>query len=135
MTGRSSPSYYGVNSSNDSAFLSTYNANPAPSTDGGSPGTSATPHTINGYLIGQGWVGLRDVQISNAFKTAFGETNINAVDTNSRVRPVFEWQYGGNWTGALGFISTIYGCTASGQLLPVRRRRRLVRRQHRRRLQ
>ena len=30
-------SYYGVNSSNDSAFLSTYNPDPAPSTDGGSP--------------------------------------------------------------------------------------------------
>ena len=29
--------------------------------------------------------------------------------TDSRVRPVFEWQSGGGWTGALGFISTIYG--------------------------
>ena len=102
-------SYYSVNSSNDSAFLSTYNANPAPSTDGGSPVYFSNSASINGYSIGQGWVGLRDVQISNAFKTAFGETNVNAVDTNSRVRPVFEWQYGGGWTGALGFISSTYG--------------------------
>ena len=49
------------------------------------------------------------MQISNAFKTAFGETNVNAVDTDSRVRPLFEWQYGGNWTGALGFIRRCYG--------------------------
>ncbi|MBV8607173.1 MAG: hypothetical protein JO034_06895 [Singulisphaera sp.] len=97
-------SYYNVNSNNDSAFLSTYNASPSPSTDGGSPAYFSNSSSINGYGIGQGWVGLRDVQISNAFKTAFGETNVNAVDTDSRVRPVFEWQYGGNWSGALDFI-------------------------------
>ena len=102
-------SYYNVNSSNDSAFLSTYNANPAPSTDGGSPAYFSNSTAINGYLIGQGWVGLRDVQISNAFKIAFGESNVNAADTDSRVRPVFEWQYGGNWSGALAFISGTYG--------------------------
>ena len=96
-------SYYDVNSSNDSAFLGTYNPDPAPSTDGGSPDVlQQLPVTINGYLLGQGWVGLRDVQISDAFKTAFGETDIDAVDTDSRVRPVFEWQYGGDWTGAPG---------------------------------
>jgi hypothetical protein len=102
-------SYYNVNSSNDSAFLSTYNPNPAPSTDGGSPAYFSNTASINGYLIGQGWVGLRDVQISNIFKTAFGETTINAADTDSRVRPVFEWQYGGSWAGALGFINGEYG--------------------------
>ena len=45
---------------------------------------------------------LRLEQISTAFKTAFGETGINAIATASRVRPLFEWQYGGNWTGELG---------------------------------
>ena len=100
---------YNVNSSNDSTFLSSYNANPAPSTDGGSPAYFNNSGNINGYSIGSGWVGLRDVQISNAFKVAFGETNINAVDTDSRVRPVFEWQYGGDWSGALNFISATYG--------------------------
>ena len=49
------------------------------------------------------------MQISNAFKTAFGETDVNAVATDSRVRPVFEWQYGGGWSGALGFIQSVYG--------------------------
>jgi len=102
-------SYYNVTSNNDSAFLNTYNPNPAPSTDGGSPVYFNNSSSINGYGIGQGWIGLRDVQISNAFKMAFGETDINAVDTDSRVRPVFEWQYGGNWSGALGFINCTYG--------------------------
>src|SRR5271157_3210227 len=102
-------SYYNVNSNNDSAFLGTYNANPTPSTDGGSPVYFSNSSSTNGYEIGQGWVGLREVQISNAFKTAFGETNINAADTDSRVRPVFEWQYGGCWSGALNFISGVYG--------------------------
>jgi hypothetical protein len=101
--------YAGVSSSNDSAFLSTYNANPGPSYYGGSPAYFSNSAGINGYGIGQSWVGLRDAQISNAFKTAFGETNINASDTSSRVRPVFEWQYGGSWSGALGFISSTYG--------------------------
>jgi len=102
-------SYYNINSTNDSAFLGTYNANPTPSTDGGSPAYFSNSSSTNGYEIGQGWVGLRDVQISSAFKTPFGETNINAADTNSRVRPVFEWQYGGGWSGALNFISGVYG--------------------------
>ena len=97
--------YYNVNSSNDSDFLSTYNANPAPSTDGGSPAYFSNSGSINGYTIGQGWIGLRNVQMSNAFKTAFGETKINAADTDSRVRPVFEWQYGGNWSDSLPFIT------------------------------
>ena len=102
-------SYYGVNSTNDSSFLSTYNANPAPSSGGGSPEYFSNSGSINGYDIGQGWVGLRDVQISNAFKTAFDETDVNAVDTDSRVRPLFEWQYGGLWSGALSFIQGAYG--------------------------
>ena len=102
-------SYYAVTASNDSQFLATFNASPGQSTDGGSPGYFNNSASINGYLIGQGWIGIRDVQISNAFKTAFGETAVNAVDPDSRVRPVFEWQYGGNWTGALGLISSVYG--------------------------
>ncbi len=101
--------YYNINSSNDGAFLSTYNANPAPSTDGGSPDYFSNSAPTNGYYIGQGWVGLRIVQISDAFKTAFGETDLDAVATDSRVRPLFEWQYGGNWSGALGFINSVYG--------------------------
>jgi hypothetical protein len=102
-------SYYNVNRNNDSAFLATYNANPSPWQDGGSPIYFNNSASINGYSIGRGWVGLRDVQISNAFKTAFGETNINAVDTASRVRPVFEWQFGGGWDGALDFIDKTFG--------------------------
>ena len=102
-------SYYGVNSTNDSYFLSTYNANPASFGDGGSPQYFSNSGSINGYLIGEAWVGLRDVEISDAFKTAFGETNVNAAATVSRVRPLFEWQAGGNETGALNFISAIYG--------------------------
>ena len=102
--------YYNVNTSNDAAFLGTYNPNAAPSADGGSPAYFNNSASINGYQIGQGWVGLRDVQISQAFKTAFGELNINAVDTESRVRPVFEWQAGSSSAAAgLSLINSIYG--------------------------
>ena len=118
MDGAILAAYDGVNSSNDSAFLSTYNAKPAPSTDGGSPAYFNNSANINGYSIGQGWVGLRDVQISNAFKTAFGETRVNAVDTDSRVRPVFEWQYGGYYRDALNFIVLpLHGAQSPGKLL------------------
>ena len=102
-------SYYNVNASNDSAFLATYNANPAPSTDGASPLYFNNTASVNGYTVGQGWVGLRDVQISNAFKTVFGESNVVAAANNSRIRPVYQWQTGGNGTGGLGFIAGTFG--------------------------
>ena len=102
-------SYYDVTSSNDSAFLATYNASAQAAGDGGSPLYFNNSASINGYSVGQGWVGLRDEQISAAFKTAFGEDDISAVATSSRVRPVFEWQSGGGWDGALAFINTVYG--------------------------
>ena len=107
-------SYYDVTSSNDSAFLGTYNAHPAPSTDGASPVYFSNSASVTGYLVGQGWVGLRDVQISNAFKTAFGETNVAAAANNSRVRPVYQWQTGGYWTGGLSFIAGAFGRGSSG---------------------
>jgi hypothetical protein len=108
--GRILASYYGVNSSNDSAFLSTYNARPGPyPVPTVSPQYFSNAASINGFEIGQGWIGLRVVQISEAFKRAFGETGINVTDTDSRVRPVFEWQYGGGWDGALPFITSVYG--------------------------
>ncbi len=101
-------SYYNVTSSNDSAFLATYNPSAQAAGDGGSPLYFNNSASLNGYSVGQVWVGLRDVQISTAFKTAFGEENINAVAASSRVRPVFEWQSGGGWDGALAFISNAY---------------------------
>ena len=75
------------------------------------------------------------MQISDAFKATFGETEIAAADTNSRVRPVYEWQCGGNWSGGLGFIRIGLWGRASRQLLLVRRRRGLVRGELVRRLQ
>ena len=40
---------------------------PRPSTDGSSPAYFSNSTSINGYTsIGQGWVGLRDVQISRS---------------------------------------------------------------------
>ena len=101
--------YFNVNSGNDSTFLNTYNSGASPSADGSSPSYFSNSAAINGYALGQDWVGLRIVQISDAFKTAFGETDTNAVATDSRVRPLFEWQYGGLSSGALGFINGVYG--------------------------
>jgi hypothetical protein len=102
-------SYYKVDASDEAAFLASYNPNPAPSIYGTSPPYFNNSTPINGYGIGESWVGLRDVQISNAFKTAFGESNLDAVDPSSRVRPVYEWQYGGGWSGALDFIEGTFG--------------------------
>jgi hypothetical protein len=107
--GRILCSYYGLTPANSTTFLATYNERPSPSSDGGSPQYfSNSGGNINGYWAGQGWIGLRLVQIATAFKKAFGETNLNAVDASSRIRPLFEWQYGGMWAGALDFIDTVY---------------------------
>ena len=57
----------------------------------------------------EGWAALRLEQISTIFKTAFGELGINASATASRVRPLFEWQYGGNWAGELPDMQTLFG--------------------------
>lgn len=103
--------YYGINSGNDSDFLNTYNASPPPSNYGDSPAYFNNSASFNGYSFGQGLVGLRLVQISNAFKKAFGETKIKAIDDNSRVRPLFEWQYGGSWSDAINFINSTFGPT------------------------
>jgi hypothetical protein len=107
--GASLAAFYTLDSGTVNAFLKTYNPNPSPSTDGGSPAYFNTSASINGYGLGQTFVGLRLVQISTAFKTSFGELSVNAVDTVSRVRPVFEWQYGGSWSNALKFIDTTHG--------------------------
>ena len=101
--------YYNVNSSNDTAFLLTYNAHPASSTDGASPQYFSNAASVSGYLVGPGWVGLRDVQISNAFKTVFGETSVAAAANSSRIRPVYQWQTGGYWSNALAFINSAFG--------------------------
>jgi hypothetical protein len=82
-----------------------YNADPAPSTDGGSPYYFAGTD----FGLGEDWVGLRDAQISDAFKATFGEADIAAADPNSRVRPVYEWQGGANLAGGLAFIDSAYG--------------------------
>ena len=113
-------SYYSVNSSNDSTFLARTTPTPHLPRTAVPRCTSAIPPPSMVTSSVRAGIGLRDVQISNAFKAAFGETDVNAVATNSRVRPVFEWQYGGNWAGALGLINDVYGAQHPGQLLPVR---------------
>ena len=92
---------WALGGSNLAGFLNTYNPNPTPRTDGWSPlYFSDTGPSIEGQYNSQGdsvycaWISLRLVQLSEAFKTAFGELNINASSTASRVRPLYQWQYG-----------------------------------------
>ena len=106
---------------------------PPPESGYSSPQYFSNATSVNGYTIYQGWVALRLEQISTAFKTAFGETGINAAAAASRVRPVFEWQYGGSWSGELGAMQAMFG-RSTGRLLPLRRRGRLVFRRHGERL-
>jgi hypothetical protein len=93
------------------AFEATYNAN------GTWPGYGSPEYFSNGdsalpgYTVYQGWAGLRLEQISTAFKNVLGETSVNADSTSSRVRPVFEWQYGGAWDGELAAMQTLFGAT------------------------
>ncbi len=91
-----------------SAFEATYNGTDPTESGYSSPTYFSNAASVNGYTIYQGWVALRLEQISTAFKTAFGETSINAAAAASRVRPVFEWQYGGSWSGELGAMQTMF---------------------------
>ncbi len=92
-------------------FEATYNGTNPPESGYSSPTYFSNPTTsgaVNGYTIYQGWAALRLEQISTAFKTAFGETGVNATAAASRVRPVFEWQYGGSWSGELSAMQTMF---------------------------
>ena len=90
------------------AFEATYNGTSPPESGYSSPTYFSNASTFSGYTIYQGWVALRLEQISTAFKTAFGETGINATAAASRVRPVFEWQYGGSWSGELNAMQALF---------------------------
>lgn len=100
--------YFNLAPADVTAFLATYNPNPA-------PGSKTSPLYFNnsanfkGYAAGQAWTGLRTVQISEAFKSAFGETSMDAVAVDSRVRPLVLWQSSGNRSDALKFINGAYG--------------------------
>ena len=97
-----------ITSANKAAWIATYSASPSTSKTAGfcisttPPRPTATTSTRDGWHCA--WS-----KISTAFKTAFGETGINANATASRVRPLLEWQYGGNWSGELGEMQTMFG--------------------------
>jgi hypothetical protein len=115
----------GANGYNDGAVLANYwdfpsnsclisQANPSAvaSYSGWSPQYFPSANNCStpaGWAIGQSWLGLRLVQISTVFKAAFGETGISATDPNARIRPLYEWQYGGAWSQGLPFIRAVYG--------------------------
>ena len=99
-----------ITGSNLAAWEATYNGTNPTEVGYESPSYfSNNDSALTGYTIYQGWVALRLGQISTAFKTAFSETGINADATASRVRPLFEWQYGGGWSGELSEIKSIFG--------------------------
>ena len=101
-----------ITSSNKAAWMATYDPNAL--TDSNYTGWSSPIYfsgndsALPGWTMFQGWVGLRLEQISMAFKTAFNETGIDASATASRVRPVFEWQYGGGWDGELSEMQAMF---------------------------
>ena len=91
------------------AFEATYNGTTPTESGYSSPTYFSNAAAVNGYLLYQGWVGLRLEQISTAFKTAFGKSGINATAAASRVRPLFEWQYGGgSYVGELSAMQAIF---------------------------
>jgi hypothetical protein len=47
-----------------------------------------------GWSIGPVWVALRLKQISDIFKSTFGETAIEASSPTAQIKPILEWQYG-----------------------------------------
>ena len=99
-----------ITSSNEAGFLATYNPSPASNSWSSPEYFSNADSSVNGYDIYQGWVALRLVQISTAFKATLGDTGVYANSTASRVRPIFEWQYGGtNWIGELSEMQAMFG--------------------------
>lgn len=49
------------------------------------------------------WTLVRDIAISNDFRQVFGDNampgNNQGINAQPRIRPIFEWQYGGSWNG------------------------------------
>ena len=83
-----------VNPSNDAAFLATYNAQASPSGDGGSPEYFSNATSVNGYNVGQGWVGGDRLVIDSHRQTVssswrlggeYGE--LNCLGRGRRLRP------------------------------------------------
>jgi hypothetical protein len=103
---------YNTGSAGITAFDATYNGANANWPGYGSPQYFSNGDTnLQGFTVYQGWVALRLEQISAAFKNVMGENAINADSNSSRVRPLFEWQYGGSWDGELADMQTLFGST------------------------
>ena len=67
------------------------------------------PAGDGGWIIAQRWVAERAMQISNDFRTVYGNSDMPGSGADATVRPLFEWQYGGNW-GQIGldFLNDYY---------------------------
>ena len=106
--GENTSEYYNNVSSDDAAFLATYNPDPSSATDGGSPEYFNNSANFNGYWFGIGWAGLRDVQIAMPLSWPLGRPASTLLTRIAGCGPC-ERQYGGNWSNALNFISSVYG--------------------------
>ena len=62
-----------------------------------------------GWTNAQRYVAERTVEISNDFRAVYGDSQMPGTSTDPTVRPLLEWQYGGNW-GQIGldFINDYY---------------------------
>jgi hypothetical protein len=62
-----------------------------------------------GWTIAQRYVAERTVEISNDFRSVYGDSQMPSTSNDPTVRPLLEWQYGGNW-GEVGldFINDYY---------------------------
>ena len=102
---------------NEAGWLASYNPNPPVQAGSYSPGYFSNPAGLDGFGIYNTWAALRLEQISMAFKTTFqaaegaggDELAIDAAATGSRVRTLYEWQYGGSWDYALSNMVAMFG--------------------------
>ncbi len=62
-----------------------------------------------GWTIAQRWVAERSMQISDLFRSVYGNSAMPGTSEDATVRPLFEWQYGGNWGRVgLNFLNNYY---------------------------
>jgi hypothetical protein len=88
----------------DAAAIAAANAGSPINYDGLYPSNDSA-----GWTIAQRYVAERTVEISNDFRAVYGDSEMPGTSADPTVRPLLEWQYGGNW-GQIGldFINNYY---------------------------
>jgi len=95
LDGQAMSAFISANHLADNFAQSTFTPNAAPIYPKVAPSWFSKVNGASfGWSIGPVWVALRLKQISDIFKSTFGETAIEASSPTAQIKPILEWQYG-----------------------------------------